>query len=164
MERAKIYKCEDSRSKTSRQDEKEKSRGRSHELGQSDCEVEWLSEMLGVIQTDEKNLVETAEEVHKRNLRKDEKVKEKEDSCMAKQGFPKGDEMKKRKVKIEEEEQTENFGPCLGKPEEESDYGRLKFNCDLDEWQIKDQQPEIQEDDSENSEHAGHGKLEAKTT
>ena len=50
VERAKIYKCEDSRSKKSRQDEKEKSRGCSHGLGQSDGEVEWLSEMVGVIE------------------------------------------------------------------------------------------------------------------
>ena len=45
--------------------------------------------------------------------------------------------------------------------EENSDYGRPNLDCELDEWMMENQQSEIQEGCSKDTEHAGQDRFQA---
>ena len=71
MERAEIYKCKDSGSKESRQDEKEEGRVvHTSLMVKCSCSQRWWESLKGW-----ESLVKIAQEVRRRNFRKDEEGK-----------------------------------------------------------------------------------------
>ena len=56
---------------------------------------------------------------------------------------------------MKEREKLRIWDSRVGQPNEDSDLGRLKSDCELEESEMEDQQSKIQDDGAKDAEHAG---------
>ena len=61
----------------------------------------------------------------------------------------------KEEEQNERKKEAEDLGSCLGQSNENSGFGRLESDCELDEWEMEDQQSKVQDDGAQDAEHAG---------
>ena len=61
----------------------------------------------------------------------------------------------KEEEQNEEKIEAESLGCRLRQSNENSDFGRLKSDCELDEWEMDDQQSKNQDESTKDAEHAG---------
>ena len=52
----------------------------------------------------------------------------------------------KEEEQNERKKEAEDLGSCLGQSNENSGFGRLESDCELDEWEMEDQQSKVQDD------------------
>ena len=98
------------------------------------------------VSNDKKSLVKTAEELCKIILKRDEDKKRERLFLDWERNTEEQDEGKG---------EAEALGSRLGQPNEDSDLGRLKSDCELHEWTMKDQLSKAQNDGAKDAEHAG---------